>query len=100
MARVPPENESGCVHQILDMSQKLPDDTGRLESWPREGVRWGKARLPIVPNYRCRTPAGWLGSRLRDPVCVRLNSWIIRLIWCFIAGFAERLIPDVLTRDE
>ena len=41
---------------------------------------------------------GDLFPTLSQPVPAHLKDWAKLLLWSFVAGFAERLVPDTLDR--
>jgi hypothetical protein len=36
----------------------------------------------------------------RGPAIVPNEHWCLLVIWCFLGGFSETLVPNILTRTE
>jgi hypothetical protein len=58
----------------------------------------GLVRGPVIPEFACSSSGGCLtlGSLLNNLGPSTTADLAKTLIWCFIAGFSERLTPDLL----
>ncbi len=60
------------------------------------------AALVCYYFFRAELLSGSLFPDFRDDKAIRLNSntFFTLIIWCFIAGFSEKLVPSILSKTE